>query len=473
MMHPMKNTAHTDSPFALTNVRMFIAFRVFFNARFYYPVFTIMFLDFGLTIAQFAFLNAVWAATIVIMEVPSGALADIWGRRNLLIGASVLMIVEMLLICLAPQGRPTLLLSVFMINRVLSGTAEAAASGADEAIAFDALKAVGRQKQWSRVLSLQMRLQALMFILAMSIGAAVYDPQFMQQAADWMGITLSFDRSVTIRIPAFLTLGMAALSLAASLKMHEVFPGHGDNACKPLAQCKASIKDVLRQTLDAGKWILNMPFAVVIIAAGFLFDGIIRMVITLSSQYYRLIAIPEALFGIIGSGIACLGLIIPRIAMRMSDRRTPTFNLVAVATVTSLGLFGMTLFIPTFGVLPVVMLFASMQLSGFFMSYYLNQITASKQRATVLSFKGLSLNLSYGLVGLLYSALLALMRPQASRLHAGMGTDALENVLFSHSIQWFPWVFLGGLGVFLFFAGRKLKGQEIHRQTHFESFNEE
>ena len=52
---------------------MFIAFRVFFNARFYYPVFTVLFLDFGLSLSQFAVLNAVWAASIVLCEVPSGA----------------------------------------------------------------------------------------------------------------------------------------------------------------------------------------------------------------------------------------------------------------------------------------------------------------------------------------------------------------------------------------------------------------
>ena len=62
------------SPFAITNIRCFVAFRLLFNARFYYPVFTILFLDYGLTIEQFALLNSVWAATIVIAEVPSGAL---------------------------------------------------------------------------------------------------------------------------------------------------------------------------------------------------------------------------------------------------------------------------------------------------------------------------------------------------------------------------------------------------------------
>ena len=61
------DVARYKSPFAIRNVRLFIAFRLFFNARFYYPVFTILFLDFGLTLEQFALLNAAWAAAIVLL----------------------------------------------------------------------------------------------------------------------------------------------------------------------------------------------------------------------------------------------------------------------------------------------------------------------------------------------------------------------------------------------------------------------
>src|SRR5210317_131872 len=121
------------SPFQIPNVRLFIIFRVLFNARFYYPVFSILFLDFGLTLSQFAILNAVWAATIVVCEVPSGALADIFGRRNLLVFAGSLMVIEIALWAFVPRDNLTLLFWVFVLNRILSGMAEAAASGADEA----------------------------------------------------------------------------------------------------------------------------------------------------------------------------------------------------------------------------------------------------------------------------------------------------------------------------------------------------
>ena len=84
------------------NLKRFIAFRLLYSARFYYPVFTVLFLDYGLTIEQFAILNIVWALTIVSAEVPSGALADIVGRKRLIVFAAALMVAEMALIAFAP-----------------------------------------------------------------------------------------------------------------------------------------------------------------------------------------------------------------------------------------------------------------------------------------------------------------------------------------------------------------------------------
>ena len=170
--------------FQIRNIRQFIAFRIFFNARFYYPVFTVLFLDFGLTLEQFAILNAVWAATIVMVEVPSGALADTYGRRKLLMAAGVIMVVEISLLCFVPLENSGLVFMAFLVNRVLSGIAEAAASGADEALAYDTLKIQGNIDDWDLVLEIQTRMQAVAFICAMSLGAAVYDPELIQRVFD-------------------------------------------------------------------------------------------------------------------------------------------------------------------------------------------------------------------------------------------------------------------------------------------------
>jgi MFS family permease len=447
------------SPFKIRNIRLFIAFRVFFNCRFYYPVFTILFLDYGLTLEQFALLNAAWAATIVLLEVPSGALADIVGRKNLLVFTGVLMVIEMILLCFAPRGNPGLLFIIFLVNRILSGAAEACASGSDEAIAYDSLKEEGDIKDWPRVLERQMRVQSIAFIIAMSLGAAVYDPDLMQRTAGWLGFSFELNQNITLRIPPILTLVMAILTLLTALRMQETNRrNYRSNSGRG-----TSIAEAFKLTLSAGRWILKTPFALVIILVGLLFDNCIRMIITLNSQYYRLIELPEAIFGLIGSGLSILGLIMPRLARSLVQMRSPVFNLGVMAGLTMTGLIGMTFFWPVIGLLPVILLVGVIYLQNFFQSHYLNRITSSHQRATVLSFKGLSFNLAYGVIGILYSLLLARLRLQVRAVQPDVVGAQLENLVFIKSIAWFPGYFLLTMLAALVFARWYLKNSNEHK----------
>ena len=454
-------TPAKKSPYKIRNIRLFIAFRVFFNCRFYYPVFTILFLDYGLTLEQFALLNAVWAATIVLLEVPSGALADTVGRRNLLVFTGILMVIEMMLLCFAPRGNAQLLFPIFLVNRVLSGAAEASASGADEAIAYDSLQAEGDIADWPRVLEKQMWARSSAFIVAMSLGAAVYDPDLMQTVADWLGINIVLNQGITLRIPPLLTLFMAILTLITALRMHESeHLNQRENAGRG-----TSITDALKLTFAAGGWILRTPFALVIILAGMVFDNCIRMIITINSQYYRLIDLPEATFGLIGSGLAILGLVMPRVARGMVQTHTPAFNLSIMGVLTLLGLVGMTFFWPIIGLLPLIILVAVIYLENFFQSHYLNRITDSHQRATVLSFKGLSFNLAYGLIGVLYSLLLAYLNLQITAGQPDISGAQLENLVFVKSVAWFPGYFLLTMLAVLVFARWRLKNTDEHKKS--------
>ena len=431
------------SPFAIKNVRLFIYFRLFFNARFYYPVFTVLFLDFGLSIEQFALLNVAWAVTIVLLEVPSGALADTVGRKNLLVAAGALMVIEMSLLCFAPQGNPDVLFVIFLANRILSGAAEAAASGADEALAYDSLQKESAVADWAIVLERQMRVQAAGFIFAMSLGAVVYDPDLVQKIFDWMDISVHVTQEVTLRFPVMLTLVMAVLTLLTTLRMQEVTSGDVGPARTAESTWKRVTK-AFEMTLQAGRWIMATPFALVIILIGLIFDSCLRMAVTLVSQYYRLIEIPEAFFGLIGSAIAAIGLFIPRWARTMAGRYPPTINLAVMTGLALGGLVGMALFIPLFGIIPVVLISAAMYMLRYFQSHYLNRITAAAQRATVLSFKGLSMNLAYGLLGIFYSLLSASLRlnPDLIGPPAIDGSpEAIEKAVFVETMTWFPWYF--------------------------------
>ena len=419
---------------SISNVRLFIAFKVFFNSRFYYPVFTILFLDFGLTIAQFSILNAVWAASIVLAEIPLGALADIVGRKRLLVLAAFTMMVEIGIICVVPTTHPSTVFIVFLINRALSGLAEAAASGADEAIAYDALVAEGDPEEWGKVLEVLMRFQSIGFIIAMGLGAAVYDPHLMQMLADTLGIAINFNQTITMRIPLYLTFFLSVCALITTLKMTDITPEDKTNLPK------STISNAFAVTFEAGRWILKTPFALRIILFGMLIDSVIRMVITLSSQYYRVIGLPEASFGIIGALVSILGIVVPKIARRLAENRPVTLALWLTAGLALTGLTSMNQFWPIAGLLPAVITFSAMYFNGFFVSYYINRRAKSSQRATVLSFKGLSYNICYGLLGTLYALWIKFK---------GACPDGPESQdqIFMDTFFWFP------LGFAILFAG--------------------
>lgn len=424
------------SPFSLPNIRLFMAFRVLFNARFYYPVFTILFLDFGLTLEQFALLNTVWAFTNVLAEVPSGALADIIGRKRLLVATALLMIAEMSLLAFVPLGHPQIIFTAFFINRILSGLAEALASGADEALAYDTLVEEGLVKDWPKVLELQMRAQNIGYIFAMTLGAVVYDPGMVNRMFSWLGLTGGVTQQMSMRYPVYLTLLFSLLALWATLKMRDPL---AQSAPSVRHQRSATIWEISRLTLQAGGWILRAPFALAIILFAMTFDHTLRMIVTMTSQYYRLIQLPEASFGLLGSAVAVLGLFVPRIARIMTERFSPGKNVVILSGAVLVVLWLLTLFIPYLGLLPMMAVFIGMMFVSFFTSRYLNEITASHQRATVLSFKGLAFNAAYGFIGLAFAALIQHLRKGQMASHPEWSAILVENETFKEAFAYFPW----------------------------------
>ncbi len=441
------------SPFQIPNIRLFIIFRVLFNARFYYPVFSILFLDFGLTLSQFALLNAVWAATIVLCEVPSGALADSFGRRNLLVFAGSLMVIEIALWAFVPLGNLKLLFWVMVLNRILSGMAEAAASGADEALAYDSLQREGDIDDWGRVLERQMQFQSAGFVVAMTLGGLLYDPGILTRVFSFIGQPWVITREITLRLPIYFTLATALLALLTCLRMREV--EQTPNTTKhsggqPLAAA-------FRLVWQAARWICNSPFVLSLLLFGLLGDSVVRMLLTMTSQYYRLIEIPEALFGVFGSLLALFGFVIPGLARRLCESRSAVFNLLLSASMILLGLIGICFVWPWLGLLPALLLFSNMFLIGFFLSHYLNQATSSEQRATVLSFKGLFLNLGYGGIGIFYALLLAFLRRQTIAAQPDIRETALKNQVFIDSLPWFVGYFCILLSLLILIASQLLR----------------
>ncbi|HOY21598.1 MAG TPA: MFS transporter, partial [Cellvibrio sp.] len=353
-----------------TNANRFIIFSVFFTARAYYPVLAILFLDLGLSLDQFVLLNLIWAATIFLFEVPSGALADTIGRRKLLIAASVLMIIEMLCLLLAPRDGGALLLLLCVINRICSGLSEACASGADEALAYDSLPSEGRAHAWDKLLATTMRWRSVGFVVAMILGGLLYDPHIINSI-----LPNSFQLSANIvhRLPVALVLCQALVCLFICLRMQE--PAH--------AAIDSTLKNTIQLTLTTARWAFSHRTILVVILIGVCIDSIVRNFATINSSYYRLINLPEWTYGFLGAALGILSWFVPSIAKYLNNRYSMLTNLGLIAVAALLGLAALIPAWPIYGIIPAMFLMTIMGFLGFTISRVLHQEADSSKRATL------------------------------------------------------------------------------------------
>ena len=426
----MRDIFSGSGPFRHNNVRFYAWFTICYNARAYYPIFAILFLDLGLSREQFLTFNAVWAAAIFLLEVPSGALADTLGRKKLLLAAAFMMILEMALLLFAPINGGWVLILMVVTNRLLSGASEAAASGADQALAYDTLQQKGEEKQWDEVLASVMTLRSAAYFTAMILGALLYDPSVLARFLPALG---ELDKSLTIRLPIILVFLQAITCLLLASRMKEVEIGSPD---------RPTLKQAFVTTLLAGKWVFTTPLAIMVVLGGVLADSFTRNFTTLASDYFRFIHLPEWSFGFLGASFAAVSIFTPRIAQKLSAKFSPRTHLsiIIIWSISSLLLLSQAW--PYWGIIPSIMTVAVLAWTDFLCSRELNQLAHSSQRATILSVKGLIFNLGYGLASLSFA--------YAVTGFQDFGKN--ENEAFQSTLLWQPAALAALFLAFIFWA---------------------
>lgn len=120
-------------------VRLYV-FCVLQDMMVIYPFYAVMFVDYGLSGMEISWLFTVWAGTAILLEVPSGVLADRYSRRFLLF-------VSQWFACWALFPG----FWGFLLGFVLWGIKSALSSGTFEALVYDELKRFGREAEFVKV----------------------------------------------------------------------------------------------------------------------------------------------------------------------------------------------------------------------------------------------------------------------------------------------------------------------------------
>ena len=184
----MRN-AHPDR-----NVRLLLAYWFLRDFQLWIPVWIVFLtIDRGFSLTQVTSAEGLFLIGVLILEVPTGAIADRYGRsKSMALGAFVLGLSVLVFAF-------TTSFTILLVSFLMWSVASALMSGADMALLFDTLKAAGRDSEYERLAGRGSALSWAGVGIATFLGGPV---------------AAIFDTRVTIFVGAATCLLTAAVALA-------------------------------------------------------------------------------------------------------------------------------------------------------------------------------------------------------------------------------------------------------------------
>lgn len=128
------------------NARLYYWYSIFNEPLFWAPILVMSMMKLGqMTLPEIFFMEAVVLLIYIILDMPSGVLADMFGRKRLVIIGRTLTVLDMFLF--ASMQSP---LDVWVAN-IVWAVGASLQSGADTSLLYDTLKEVGRESEFKKV----------------------------------------------------------------------------------------------------------------------------------------------------------------------------------------------------------------------------------------------------------------------------------------------------------------------------------
>jgi len=129
-----------------SNIRKFYLFQAFSALAFFVPIIVLFWQENGLNLTQIMILQSLFSLTVVLLEVPSGYFADVFGRKKSLIFASSFLTIGIFTYSLGHNFHQ------FLIAEILWAFGVSFVSGTDSAFIYDTLKDLKQEKLYKKTM---------------------------------------------------------------------------------------------------------------------------------------------------------------------------------------------------------------------------------------------------------------------------------------------------------------------------------
>jgi MFS family permease len=333
-------------------VRAFIS-----NLAFFLPVMTLFFQQVVDSVTLVALIFSIQAITSIVFEIPTGAFADLFGRRKTLIIQSFLTIISITLLAFSTNF---LMLAIFSFIFALKN---ALGSGTDQAILYDTLKQLKRDGEYKKIRG---RLTTLTYS-----GAIVGS------------VAGGFMAGYFIRLPFLLTIPLTLVILVLSFLWIE--PEYKKEIHTNIVKHAYSSFKILLSNKQLSLLFLFSLFSFGIAESAYHLEQIFFAFVNLPIAYFGIAAAAGSLMGVFGS------LISHNLSERFGDKRTLIFSKILDGLMILLA----TVFLGYIGIVLLVIVSFFRSIGSPILDHLLNKEIESKNRATILSMNNLLNNAGY------------------------------------------------------------------------------
>lgn len=321
------------------------------------PIIVLFYEENGLGLKEIFLLKSVYSVVLVALDIPTGYLADAWGRRNCLLSGCIIAFGGF--ICYSFSST----FAAFFMAEILLGIGQSLVSGADSALLYDTMLHYDREDEYLKY-----------------EGKVTMIGNFSEAFAGIIGGLLA---TSSLRLPFYGQVMVAFIGIPAALALREF------NVRQRIVNPLSNIWNIIRYSLITNKSLCyDIMFSGVIGAATLTMAWFVQPVL-------MHIDLPTGLFGVVWTilnltvGIAAL--YSDTLNARLGENRTYTLILVFIVggyLSVSFCLNYLSLFL--FFLFYIVRGFATPILKG-----YINRQTFSEMRATVLSIRNFIIRLLF------------------------------------------------------------------------------
>jgi MFS family permease len=317
----------------------------------------------GLSLSDISILKAIYSISIVVLEIPSGYLADVLGRKKTLVIGSILGFFGFFTYSIS-YG-----IVGFLIAEIILGFGQSLISGADSAMLYDTLDDLGRKDEYTKYEGRVISIGNLSETLAGLAGGLL------------IGISLRF--------PYFVQTGVAFIAIPAALTLIE-----------PKRNTKI-LNSGIKYILKIVKYALydNKELRWNIIHSSIIGAATLTMATLIVQPYLLFIEIPLFYFGIIWPALNITVGIVALYAYKIERKLKKKTSLLLISVFIPLGYIALSQAVGYWG---LAILFVFYVFRGFatpILKDYINKFCTSDIRATVLSVRNFIIRIFFAIIG--------------------------------------------------------------------------